>query len=74
MDIMSGDSDLSGSSGENDIYEEDEVVWCKIRGYPWWPGYVNLLTIRLANSYKINKMRLNIKFTSSVTIPSIVFS
>lgn len=22
------------------IYEESEVLWAKIRGYPWWPAYV----------------------------------
>lgn len=22
------------------IFEEDEVIWAKIRGYPWWPAYV----------------------------------
>ena len=21
-------------------YEEDEVLWAKIRGYPWWPAFV----------------------------------
>lgn len=22
-------------------YEEEQVVWAKIRGYPWWPGVVS---------------------------------
>jgi hypothetical protein len=21
-------------------YEENEVLWAKIRGFPWWPAYV----------------------------------
>ena len=21
-------------------YEENEVLWAKVRGYPWWPAYV----------------------------------
>jgi len=25
---------------EEIIYEEEEVVWAKIRGYPWWPAFV----------------------------------
>ena len=25
---------------EDVIYEQEEVVWAKIRGYPWWPAYV----------------------------------
>ena len=25
---------------EEPIFEEEEVVWAKIRGYPWWPAYV----------------------------------
>lgn len=22
------------------IYNKGELVWAKIRGYPWWPGVV----------------------------------
>lgn len=22
------------------IYEDSEVLWAKIRGYPWWPAFV----------------------------------
>ena len=25
---------------EDIIFEEEEVVWGKIRGYPWWPAFV----------------------------------
>ena len=21
-------------------FELDEVVWAKVSGYPWWPGFV----------------------------------
>lgn len=24
------------------IFEENEVIWAKIRGYPWWPAYVHI--------------------------------
>jgi hypothetical protein len=24
-----------------DKFEKDEVVWAKIRGFPWWPGIVS---------------------------------
>ena len=27
---------------EEPIFEEEEVVWAKIRGYPWWPAYVHI--------------------------------
>jgi hypothetical protein len=30
------------SLDEEIIYEEDEVVWAKIRGYPWWPAFVRV--------------------------------
>jgi hypothetical protein len=23
------------------IYSKGELVWAKIRGYPWWPGVVS---------------------------------
>jgi hypothetical protein len=25
---------------ERVVYEMNEVIWAKIRGYPWWPAYV----------------------------------
>ena len=25
---------------DEEIYEQDEVIWAKIKGYPWWPAYV----------------------------------
>lgn len=25
---------------EEIIFQEEEVVWAKIRGYPWWPAFV----------------------------------
>lgn len=25
---------------ERVVYDNNEVVWAKIRGYPWWPAYV----------------------------------
>ena len=31
----------SYDSEEEVYYEEDEVLWAKVRGYPWWPAFVN---------------------------------
>jgi hypothetical protein len=28
-------------------YRKGEVVWAKIRGYPWWPGVIKNITMRL---------------------------
>ena len=25
---------------ENDIFEEKEIIWAKIEGYPWWPSII----------------------------------
>lgn len=30
------------------IFEEDEVIWAKIRGYPWWPAYVSLILRKIS--------------------------
>lgn len=30
----------SSDSSLPEEYEENEVVWAKIHGYPWWPAYV----------------------------------
>lgn len=27
------------------IYHTNEIVWAKIKGYPWWPGIVSSLFI-----------------------------
>lgn len=34
------------SSEEEVLFEEEEVLWAKIRGYPWWPAFV-LLFVKL---------------------------
>ena len=28
----------------NNEFDVDEIVWAKVSGYPWWPGYVNSKT------------------------------
>jgi hypothetical protein len=30
----------SDESSAEVAFEEDEVLWAKIRGYPWWPAFV----------------------------------
>lgn len=40
MDNNSLGSESSSVSEERQRFEEDEVVWAKIQGYPWWPAYV----------------------------------
>jgi len=35
-----------------DIYKEQEVVWAKIEGYPWWPGFIKSINIK-ENKYII---------------------
>ena len=29
-------------------FKKGEVVWAKIRGFPWWPGIVRSLLIKIA--------------------------
>jgi hypothetical protein len=24
-------------------YKEDEIVWAKVKGYPWWPAIVKYI-------------------------------
>ena len=24
-------------------FKLEEIVWAKLRGYPWWPGYIQSL-------------------------------
>lgn len=32
------------------IYQEDELVWVKIQGYPWWPAVINKRINKLSKS------------------------
>lgn len=32
---------MHSSTEPNSEYEDSEVCWAKIRGYPWWPAFVN---------------------------------
>lgn len=41
MDMMESENSSSSSIDPSDeVYEENEVVWAKIHGYPWWPAFV----------------------------------
>jgi hypothetical protein len=44
------DSESHEMDEEPIIYEEEEVLWAKIRGYPWWPAFVTLPSLRLTKS------------------------
>jgi hypothetical protein len=33
---------MSREEEEEVLYEEEEVLWAKIRGYPWWPAFVQM--------------------------------
>jgi hypothetical protein len=50
MDNNSALESGSSVSETNERYEENEVVWAKIQGYPWWPAYVILCSRRLGKS------------------------
>jgi hypothetical protein len=57
------------------LFQDQEVVWAKIVGYPWWPAKVSFsLSFRLINQYEIRKINLNkpYKLFSSEIIHSIV--
>jgi hypothetical protein len=45
MDNNRGFKGSSSDSGSMEDYEENEVVWAKIHGYPWWPAYVKIKII-----------------------------
>lgn len=36
------------------IYEESEVLWAKIRGYPWWPAYVQHSLVQVSDVHEAN--------------------
>lgn len=40
MDMMESESS-SSVDPVDEVYEENEVVWAKIHGYPWWPAFVD---------------------------------
>ena len=35
---------MSDQEGEGSFtFEIDEIVWAKVRGFPWWPAKVSLI-------------------------------
>lgn len=35
-------------------FKEGDIVWGKVKGYPWWPGIVNFTSFR----YQISLLRV----------------
>ena len=31
---------------ENEDYKENDLVWAKIKGYPWWPSTISNISIK----------------------------
>lgn len=72
MDNMLEESGESISPRQS-AYEENEVVWAKIQGFPWWPAYVVFLRLR-SELYKLIVARSKfIRCFSSETTHSTVF-
>ena len=40
-------------------YRKGEVVWAKVRGFPWWPGIIKNISVRLGNAEKETKITVN---------------
>ena len=72
MDMMESESGSSVDPAD-EIYEENEVVWAKIHGYPWWPAFVLYGLCRLEKWRLITYRSHCIPFTFSETSLSIVF-
>ena len=57
------------------IYEEEEVLWAKIRGYPWWPAFVIFSSLRLIKfmaPIPIQMIKSITRYSSSATTLSTV--
>lgn len=35
-------------------FQENEVVWAKIKGYPWWPGIIEEEIKNIKSKFKVN--------------------
>lgn len=53
---MSHSNSEEGSSEDSlEEYEENEVVWAKINGYPWWPAYVIDFLAKIGEIYPVEQ-------------------
>ena len=31
---------------ENEDYKENDIVWAKVKGYPWWPSLISQISYK----------------------------
>ena len=45
---------IEGENESNIEYKENDIVWVKVKGYPWWPSIIKHISFRNIQSYEHN--------------------
>ena len=45
---------IEGENESNIEYKENDIVWAKVKGYPWWPSIIKHISFRNIQSYEHN--------------------
>lgn len=45
---------IEGENESNIEYKENDIVWVKVKGYPWWPSIIKHISFRNIQSYDHN--------------------
>ena len=62
--------EMHESSSEEMNFSQEEVVWAKITGYPWWPALITANPLPGSNAFRVDFFADNTQYTSSDSAPS----
>lgn len=62
--------ELPESSEEEMQFSQEEVVWAKITGYPWWPALITAAPAAGSTAFRVDFFADNTQYCSTHAAPS----